>query len=1104
MAAAALACVFIARAASSADVSDTAILQWFESTYRTQERRAPDLFAAGYGAVWLPPTGRADSGNQSVGYDVYDRFDLGRPGNPTLYGTETGLKTTVRTLQRAGASVYVDYVINHSGFSNSGTPGFVAAGDYPGFVTTLPGAVDGDYHTPFPPQGPNYEYQYRLAGLIDIDHRTNHQFIRSPVPGFANNIPAGTTPAFGRLADIPNENNRRLYPDRNLQPIFVFDPKTGEQNIPIYPFNNAIPMAGDPVPENAMGYLMRNAQWMVQSIGVDGFRVDAARHVYPFALDYFDRAVYRSSFRTNLDGSQRQVFSFLEAYTGDKDQLQSLTRKDINPANPGVIGGNRDVLDFPLFFALRDNLTANGTTNNFHNIRAASQDSRDDGLANNGSQAVAFAASHDDGGVYLSNVAHALVLMRPGNAVVYFNAKEHGDNRDFPKEGRGDALGGVFGNAITTLVNLRNTHGRGDFKERWVDDAFNPNGFSNIYVFERENSAVVGLNSRLDGGFDLRSGVQTAFATGTPLVELTGNAASATVDPFNDIPEVLTVDAQGRINLRIPRNRNANGAEHGRGYVIYGLATPQGGLSLSGISSTLAPETPTAATNGTARLSAIDVVTGNTFQVNLNTARVTLSGNIRDRPADGDNALVRIDEGLDLNNNGQIDYRNPASTSYGFEEFLTLKNPGYVATDGNGAYSQTIDATKLSEGLHFLTVRAYRQRSDGGPAIFQDFRRSLYVDRFKPVSAVDSFDPWQGGTAADRDLIVHSTDQTADNVHILFDLGAAVTDQQILAMIGAGTQADRLDRDLWKKGKGALVKGNHVATVVTYEITGNYNVQRFPGLFVNSAIGRGVGDLNHDGTYTERDVSAAGGFEQFLYSRNAQFDAAGDVNADGKIDSKDLFALRTIYDLDSSAANELESAIRRRGDLSHDGATNHADIDHLYDNLSQQSWENDLNSDGLVNAADVQTLVEQVLRTNFGDADLDGQVGFVDFQRLELGFGQSNGSWQYGDFNGDNRVTFADFLILREHYGAPTPSDAAALDAFAAAHVPEPVSPVLVAACALLLNQRRRRSIHPVASPTHVSSAGSGTCAAANASSAWRSASDAGIAGFPTRSPKWL
>ena len=85
--------------------------------------------------------------------------------------------------------------------------------------------------------------------------------------------------AFGRLANVPDANNARFYPDRGLQPIVVFDPKTGEGNIPIYPLNENSPLAGNAVSENALGYLMRNARWLVQAIGVDGFRLDATKHV---------------------------------------------------------------------------------------------------------------------------------------------------------------------------------------------------------------------------------------------------------------------------------------------------------------------------------------------------------------------------------------------------------------------------------------------------------------------------------------------------------------------------------------------------------------------------------------------------------------------------------------------------------------------------------------------------------------------------------------------------------------------------------------------------------------------------------------------------------
>src|SRR5882724_5400262 len=103
------------------DYSAPAILQNFENSYKTIQNRTSDIFMAGYGTVYTPPPGRADQSNFSVGYDQYDRFDLGSPGNPTLYGTETGLKSMISQIHKMGGSAYVDLVWNHSGFSDLGT-----------------------------------------------------------------------------------------------------------------------------------------------------------------------------------------------------------------------------------------------------------------------------------------------------------------------------------------------------------------------------------------------------------------------------------------------------------------------------------------------------------------------------------------------------------------------------------------------------------------------------------------------------------------------------------------------------------------------------------------------------------------------------------------------------------------------------------------------------------------------------------------------------------------------------------------------------------------------------------------------------------------------
>lgn len=1033
------------------DISAPPILQMFEASYRTTERRSPDIFAAGYGGLWIPPIGRADQSDFSVGYDQYDRFDLGYAGKPTLYGTESGIKQMNRTLHRGGMSVYVDLVWNHNGFTNLSNAGFTAAGGYPGFVMSRAGDVDGDFHGAFE----TGDWNGRTSNLIDIAQEKNYQYIRNPVEaGDSRNLPAGTTSLYGRLANVPTEANRRFYPNRDVTPArMLFDPSTGESNIPVYDFSSNSATTGDPVTENGLGYLMRNAQWMIQEIGVDGYRIDAQKHMPQWVMNYLDRAVYRANPRTNIDGSVKHVFSFGEVYDGNKGLLQSYVRKDINPNDIGRIGGNRDVLDFPLYWSMSANLTSNGLQNDWRNVVGASQDTQDDGFGHNGSQAVSFVEAHDQGlaAPALSNVGYAFTLMRPGNTVVYFNAKEFGGNRDFPRDGRGDAIGGLYGDRITKLVSLRNTHGRGNYIQRGLEKEY--------LIYEREKSALVVLSNRLDGGYDSRT-VQTSFAPGTPLIELTGNAADGTVDPFNDFPELLIVNADGTVNLRVPRNKapGASGATHNRGYFVYGVSGPQGNVALSNVASTIAAETPTAATNGTARVSSMEVITANSFTLSLNTSAVTLLGVQRDRDADGDQAMFKINEGGDFNGNGVIDHL-AQTTSFGFEEFANA-SAGYNNASGNGTFSQVINTTSLPEGMNYVTVRAWRHRNDGGPAVYTDWRKTIYVDRLKPESEVSSFLPWDAGNNENRDLIVRSKDNTANSVHVFLNLPAAMTEAQILAMIGGGNQAGQIDRDLFKYGFFGVPSGNNVATIVTYEITGNVNVQRVPGMAMATTKGRGIGDLNLDGAFTPTDVAnAVNCFEQYLYSRNAQFNPAGDSNGDGLIDTRDMFAIETIYQMQAAAnvQTEMRSAVIRRGNMNGQFGTDAYDIDFLYTKFgaSGDLWQYDLNVDGVVNTTDVDLMIRSLLHSEYGDANLDGRVNASDFNMLAGNFGLGNQGFATGDFTGDGIVDSTDFNRFAQNYGfiymAPAPS--AALGSV----VPEPASMSVILAGLAMVARRNRR-----------------------------------------------
>jgi alpha-amylase len=1118
-------------------VSNSVTLQWFESSWKNIERRAPDLFQAGYGALWTPPPGRSVYLPQGggIGYDPYDRFDLGKARDATLYGTERQYIGAVKGVQKFGANVYVDYVHHHVGSLDMNLNGYTYPqklldqnapylqdrSDYPGFELSDPNNnVSSPFHRDTyamlyganagqTPGGDVYEYWFRLGeNLVTIDLASNRAFVRNPVPGEANNIrqstanwavPTTTILANGRVgsdtklrqANVATEENRRFYTDTNGPSPTVID---NGVSYTVYDFNLSNPTAGDPVAETTRGYMMRYAQWLTQVVGVDGLRIDAARHVplgvfnsgyNPQALDIrnlIDRATAGASLRSNLDGTQRQTFNFQEVFNYDPNFLKNFVRKT-QPAGD-TVNPNRDVLDFSMWSAMATNMTGNGTQNNWFNIRSASMNAAifntlDPNVANNGANGIGFVYNHDEGvtppgtggTITLDNVAHAWILMRPGNAYVYYRSNEFDrsdNNLFFLKQGRGDALGGTFGNIVTKLVDLRNSYGRGDFLERYIDNAFSApqDQKSAIYVFERQGSALVGLNVGYNPGATQRT-VNTSFQPGQWLEEVTGNWQ----DPSAAVKRYAVVQSNGQATIDIPWNNAGNG---NKGYVVYGLPLPRGTMSVLDASgnaiSQVLDEMPTAITNGTARVADIDVITTDTFKVRLATNAVTLNGGtlgtFRDVYADGNAARIKIDEGHDVNGNGFADFPSSASsnaTKYGFENFTTINSPGFGSATGNGLYEQNVDATDLSEGYHYVTVRAWRAPRPGESEVFQDFRRAIYVDRFAPPAALDSTAQlvYQSDDRT-RDIRIKSLDATADNVHVMFDVPVSLSDSQILSMVNAGNRAEQIDRDLFGKVQSNVGSGNHTVISVTYEPTGNYSIHRFAGQYIGTSRGLGMGDINYDGAYAASDVSL---FETVLYSNNTtnpQFNAAGDLNGNGVVDTNDLFALPGRYAsvLNSAGFNAANAAIVRRGDFNGVDGTNGVDLDALIDGFNSTSWSFDLTSDGIVGQADVDRMVRSILKTEYGDLNLDFKVDVADLNILAANFGQSNRTWSSADMNGDNFVDLFDFFYLSRFwgYGVPTGSLlATSVDLGGQTFVLTVPEPMLLAVMPGLLLVRRRR-----------------------------------------------
>ncbi len=674
------------------------ILQWFEAPWSDMERRAPDFFLAGYGAIWIPPPALAS--DFSAGYDAFDRFHLGTPQRPTAYGTEQRLDAMIAELHNANALIYADTIMNHNSFRNT-SAGFQAAGGWPGFWLNpqdplrdkLPTDDWGDFHKGVAsgylqsedPNRPRYDlFKGDLVDIVDIAQESNNQFIRHPVDDDPRNIPPGT------VHNRPNPDNARLYPDLDLPPVTFWNPGTdrnpGPQQWTLYPFNTDEPLEGDPVPGNTTALLTRWTQMMMDAHDVDGFRLDAAKHAPTWFWDIFwDTAVHQR--RQTPDGRLITPFSFVESVESNAFTYNDYVRKDSF--------ARRDALDLNGSGKLRDLINAAGfaSWNALDDANFGHIDAQDDGFQN-GSLGVNHVFSHDNGSVgngssmppiptdrQIGLFTQAYVLTRPGPAIIYHNAR--GIDRPFgfyPREGLPIALAWnptteTLDHRLTTLIKIHNQYARGFFFPLNNTDPQNQSK-DDVLIFERagsglggtEGNLLVALNDRRDTGFDTRN-VQTSFSPATRLHELTGNAADPQVDPTNDIPDLLIVDNNRRVTINVPRARSTAGP-HERSYVIYAPAVPVGTLELLGTKGEL-PADPDNARDSRQRLASIPIVPADTLTIRLTTQQADPLD-----PNTDDDAAFRIDQGFtDWNNNGRTDFSFLHQAAPGYERFADVYEP---------------------------------------------------------------------------------------------------------------------------------------------------------------------------------------------------------------------------------------------------------------------------------------------------------------------------------------------------------------------------------------------------------------------------------------------
>ncbi len=91
--------------------------------------------------------------------------------------------------------------------------------------------------------------------------------------------------------------------------------------------------------------------------------------------------------------------------------------------------------------------------------------------------------------------------------------------------------------------------------------------------------------------------------------------------------------------------------------------------------------------------------------------------------------------------------------------------------------------------------------------------------------------------------------------------------------------------------------------------------------------------------------------------------------------------------------------------------------------------EFDLNNSGAVGQDDVEFLVENIIGTFMGDANLDGKVNAMDLNQVGINWQRMDGAgWENGDFTGNGAVNAQDLNLIGINWRAGEAAVAAAHD----------------------------------------------------------------------------
>ena len=381
------------------------IMQYFEwymecnqDLWNKVAKNAPELADMGITALWLPPAYKGIGGKDEVGYGVYDVYDLGEFNQKgtikTKYGSKDEYLNCIQVLNQNGIEAYADIVLNHKMGAD--------------MLQTIPAnKVDWGNHN-----------------LEEAKEETVRVATKFTFPGRKHKYSdfEWNWTHFDGIDYDEKSKEHAIFKFRDKDWSVAVDEEFGNYD---YLMGADIDFANPEVVEECNKW----GEWYLEETGVDGFRLDAVKHI--------NANFYRDWIRNLRKKTEDGLFTVGEYWSGDVSKLHRyITETE----------GEISLFDVPLHYNLY-----NASNDENYDLSKILEHTL---LKENSSMAVTFVDNHDTQpgqslasfvGAWFKPLAYSIILLRQEGYPCVF----YGDFYGIPHDNVGPVK------ELKTLIELR-------------------------------------------------------------------------------------------------------------------------------------------------------------------------------------------------------------------------------------------------------------------------------------------------------------------------------------------------------------------------------------------------------------------------------------------------------------------------------------------------------------------------------------------------------------------------------------------------------------------------------------------------------------------------